>query len=418
MNTSRPRTFSMISMLTSPSLKRPTEARPTGSRRSRAISCASAGFAFPVNRASVSDSTIRVSLINTDHQCQSALAGVEGFEPPNGGIKTRCLTTWRHPSSHPASALPILHPQHRMHRRAIQSARDKTAPSIRHARRNALCILGPLEAREDARAGTRQMRPERHAVRIDLCAQPLEGLGHLRVARAYYRFERVNGAAFGKGAYCEDDRISCQFRGLEGLGGAHTATGMNHEKPARRQLQRTELLSAALSPGGTAMHEHRHVRSQRQAELRQLRHAQAATPECIEREQNAGRIRAAAAQTAPGRNMFNDLHIRPEPGAAMPLQRPSCAHRQVLVRLDLGRTGRTRDAAIRTHRKTNPVAAIDQLEDRLQLVIAILAAAGNLQKQVYFGRCRTPAQLTQGCHALTAASRRRRLAGAARRASR
>lgn len=26
------------------------------------------------------------------------VAGVEGFEPPNGGIKTRCLTAWRHPS--------------------------------------------------------------------------------------------------------------------------------------------------------------------------------------------------------------------------------------------------------------------------------------------------------------------------------
>src|ERR1700691_1794786 len=25
------------------------------------------------------------------------LAGVEGFEPPYGGIKTRCLTAWRHP---------------------------------------------------------------------------------------------------------------------------------------------------------------------------------------------------------------------------------------------------------------------------------------------------------------------------------
>jgi hypothetical protein len=23
--------------------------------------------------------------------------GVEGFEPPNGGTKTRSLTTWRHP---------------------------------------------------------------------------------------------------------------------------------------------------------------------------------------------------------------------------------------------------------------------------------------------------------------------------------
>src|SRR5580693_6710638 len=26
------------------------------------------------------------------------LAGVEGFEPPYGGIKTRCLTAWRHPN--------------------------------------------------------------------------------------------------------------------------------------------------------------------------------------------------------------------------------------------------------------------------------------------------------------------------------
>src|SRR5258708_11965975 len=28
----------------------------------------------------------------------STLAGVEGFEPPYGGIKTRCLTAWRHPN--------------------------------------------------------------------------------------------------------------------------------------------------------------------------------------------------------------------------------------------------------------------------------------------------------------------------------
>ena len=25
------------------------------------------------------------------------LAGMAGFEPANDGIKTRCLTTWRHP---------------------------------------------------------------------------------------------------------------------------------------------------------------------------------------------------------------------------------------------------------------------------------------------------------------------------------
>ncbi len=30
--------------------------------------------------------------------CSNKLAGVEGFEPPYGGIKTRCLTAWRHPN--------------------------------------------------------------------------------------------------------------------------------------------------------------------------------------------------------------------------------------------------------------------------------------------------------------------------------
>ena len=26
------------------------------------------------------------------------MAGVEGFEPPDGGIRIHCLTTWRYPS--------------------------------------------------------------------------------------------------------------------------------------------------------------------------------------------------------------------------------------------------------------------------------------------------------------------------------
>ncbi len=30
---------------------------------------------------------------------QSELAEVAGIEPANDGIKTRCLTTWRHPSN-------------------------------------------------------------------------------------------------------------------------------------------------------------------------------------------------------------------------------------------------------------------------------------------------------------------------------
>ena len=30
--------------------------------------------------------------------CLHRKIGVEGFEPPDGGTKNRCLTTWRHPS--------------------------------------------------------------------------------------------------------------------------------------------------------------------------------------------------------------------------------------------------------------------------------------------------------------------------------
>ena len=31
---------------------------------------------------------------------QILVAGDEGFEPPNGGTRTHCLTTWRIPSIH------------------------------------------------------------------------------------------------------------------------------------------------------------------------------------------------------------------------------------------------------------------------------------------------------------------------------
>jgi hypothetical protein len=33
------------------------------------------------------------------HKGLKTLAGMGGFEPPNGGIKIRCLTTWLHPNT-------------------------------------------------------------------------------------------------------------------------------------------------------------------------------------------------------------------------------------------------------------------------------------------------------------------------------
>jgi integrase len=53
------------------------------------------------------------------------LAGVEGFEPPNGGIKTRCLTTWRHPNLNQRSFKPPT-----SQARASRSVREPRTPRI------------------------------------------------------------------------------------------------------------------------------------------------------------------------------------------------------------------------------------------------------------------------------------------------
>ena len=99
MNTSRPRTFSISSTVTSPSLNRPTlrAARAASSGDARCPARA-AGLALPANTAIVATVHRDSRFTLTVWRRADRLAGVEGFEPPNGGIKTRCLTTWRRPS--------------------------------------------------------------------------------------------------------------------------------------------------------------------------------------------------------------------------------------------------------------------------------------------------------------------------------
>src|SRR5690349_3895768 len=156
MNTSRPRTFSISSTLISPSLKRPTYARPSGVCRLRAMSCANAGVALPANSASVSLGVLILYARRAAFRtlALAGLAGVEGFEPPNGGIKTRCLTTWRHPNCLTVRARAEFIQQGRL----VQPARDERTPLIRHPRRHALRVFDAREFREHARSRTREAR--------------------------------------------------------------------------------------------------------------------------------------------------------------------------------------------------------------------------------------------------------------------
>ena len=54
--------------------------------------------AYDKNLTTMRQPDLRCKLAHCHKKCgKFLLAGVEGFEPPHDGTRTRCLTTWRHP---------------------------------------------------------------------------------------------------------------------------------------------------------------------------------------------------------------------------------------------------------------------------------------------------------------------------------
>ena len=164
MNTSRPRTFSMISTLTSPSLKRPTVSAADRQLQVARDVVRQRGIGVPgEQRQRFRYPRCSVSLIMLNQWL--------GWKDSNlrmAGSKPAALPLGDTPASRsltPASASPSM----RVQRRVIQSARDETAPAIRNPRRDTLRVL--LRARSWRRY-TRPCRSvarrDRRAVRIDL----------------------------------------------------------------------------------------------------------------------------------------------------------------------------------------------------------------------------------------------------------
>src|SRR5688500_133625 len=146
--TSLPRTFSSSSTITSPSLNCETVALPSWMFSCRATDCASFGLALPVN-------TIRLSKAMSLRRCGSrCMAGEEGFEPSNAGIKIRCLNQLGD------SPTLLLLPAKGMHQ---QSLRHETLHRCGHLPRHRLRVLARAESREDTRPGTGHPRRRRTA---------------------------------------------------------------------------------------------------------------------------------------------------------------------------------------------------------------------------------------------------------------
>ena len=241
---------------------------------------------------------------------ESVLAGVEGFEPPNGGIKTRCLTTWRHPSS--------------LHSILTRSATSHAAAngSVR-ARRN--CSNDPEPAPRRAPHPRRARSPRR-------CTRRCPSYAPRSARRAHRSARTASPAPAATSAWrarttgsntlpvppSEKARIVMrgEFRVNSGAWnisrGAHRHPGMNHQKPALRQLHGTQPLAAALPPGGTA-HEQTPARPRPVPAPAAPAHPlpDRVPHSAIQRQQYRRRIRAAAPQPAADRNMFERPGCRP-----------------------------------------------------------------------------------------------------------
>src|SRR5215831_8334596 len=225
MKTSRPRTFSSSSTITSPSENLPTTQRPRLMLRCRHTASASFGFALPVNtlirsKAIAAPSLVRRALRAEDGVRRSGEegAGEEGFEPSNAGIKIRCLNqlgdspaeitgapTTERSAVHPAWDL-VRRSREGRERVARKALRDEAAHARRPRQDGALRLLARCKRREHRTPRSRHPRMRR------ALAQFGQGRLNLRVTRARHGLEIVAAITLGKDVHFRRRRVACQFR--------------------------------------------------------------------------------------------------------------------------------------------------------------------------------------------------------------
>ena len=226
MNTSRPRTFSINSTLTSPSLNRPTCARPKRHVQMPGDLLRQQRVRVAGEHARWSNRTLYFATY-IQRNPRLELAGVEGFEPPYGGIKTRCLTAWRHPNlkinrQRFAQATPLSRPPISQAR----ASRSVRAPeTLRNAGGNLPTIsrpcVGSQAIKTQAPVPVRRAAPKGDSQSI---ARATSGYRRRTTAQAIVptagRQETVN---------CDGRGISCQFRILEHVLGADESIWLDNQ---------------------------------------------------------------------------------------------------------------------------------------------------------------------------------------------
>src|SRR5664279_2194727 len=124
---------------------------------------------------SSANSSSRTNFQSTNRSNRKNLAGVEGFEPPYGGIKTRCLTAWRHPNlestiskatrGRNSSRPPIFQPKAS---RSVREPNKHSIPAARDPRFRGLdpWSRGPKKRRPRCPSAVRDQSPTANRARV------------------------------------------------------------------------------------------------------------------------------------------------------------------------------------------------------------------------------------------------------------
>src|SRR5207253_3954835 len=90
------------------------------------------------------------------------------------------------------------------------------------------------------------------------------------------------------------------------------------------------------------------------------------------------------AQAAAQGDALVHLEVRPEARAGGALERPGRPHGQVRLARYARRAHRPLDLPVLAHTDHDRVAQVDELKERLQLVITVRATADDVQKEIEF----------------------------------
>ena len=184
--------------------------------------------------------------------------------------------------------------------------------------------------------------------------------------------------------------IPCQFRGFKHLSGADRRVRTDQHVPGLREVDRGEHSPTPSAQAAAAADEHRHVGTEFEPDRRELRRRKARVPH---NSFSATRTVAASELPPPTPPCIGSFFVTSIATPVRTLPRGSSSRRaartrQVVFRRHAGHVAEPLDRPRRPPPEADLVAQVDELEGRLQQVIAVRPAPDDVQEQVQLARRR------------------------------